>query len=182
MARKLGRWFVGSALAGLVSCGGSNVTYYKVAEAAPGGMSGSNCPTNGNVIQTFTGIDGNGEVAIWVQPGNSYLLDMGGSGLVGTLTSGSYTFTGVDATDNHGNPDVQMTTITTVSLTPSGSGMTGTVTTEQKCSGGANSCNGAQAGSSFDCTQSASVVAVQIANPTVVAPVGTTMPAGPGGA
>ncbi len=181
MVRKIVGCLAVAAFA-LAGCGGSNVTYYKLATTASGPIQGSNCPTTGNVIETYAGIDGNGEVAIWAQPGGGYLLDLGGgTGYTGTMSGGNYVFNGSDLFDNHGNPDTQITTSQTWTLTPNGAGLTGTYLYEQKCSGAQNSCSfqGATAANSYDCHQSANLTAAQLPGPSVVAPVGAAGAGGP---
>ncbi len=185
MREKLGSCLVAMALAG---CGGgSNVTYYRMAQSAAGAMTGTNCPEAGNIVETYSGIDGKGEFAIWAQPGQSYLLDLGnGQGFTGTLTSGTYTFSGTQAVDYRTTPDMTTKTMTTITLTPSGSGMTGTFTVEETCqmSAGNTGCalNTPQSFASYNCTQSNNITAVMLPAPKQIMAEGTetvTSPSSP---
>ncbi|MHB1847269.1 MAG: hypothetical protein ACYCWW_20790 [Deltaproteobacteria bacterium] len=177
--KKLWALLVAATCAG---CGGSstNGLFYKAALGSPSPATGSNCPSNGSIITTLTGIDGDGTIAIYPQPGGGYLLDDGSStGITGTFNAGTYTFVGSTVNDLKGNPEITNTTRTTIQLTPSGPGATGSVTTEVICvSTGQNGagCSGASAGA-FDCTETA---ASQISGVGQLTPTQTSTPAAPG--
>ena len=151
---------------GLAGClGGSNASYYKMGISNLTVPNGNNCPSAPNPLVTFTGIDGDGTVAIYTQPNNSYLLDVGsGAGYTGSLNNGTYTFTGSDIVDTKGTPEVTTTVKATLTLTPQGSGLTGSYAVDQECvTSGSSGCQSAN-GNGFVCTQNGQIVATQIGN------------------
>jgi hypothetical protein len=184
---------VAALLFAIGGCSAGNVLYYQVAlESSSTAATGTDCPGIGNDVITLTGIDGVDTWAIYSAPNSQYLLDGAVSGelLTGTLSGGTYTFSSsviVDSTA--GNTQTTITIKTTVSLTPTGPGATGTITIEQICSSGnGTNCGngevsaacgdangvcgtyttGSADSADFDCTSQASVVATQISNVTPI--------------
>jgi hypothetical protein len=165
------RYLMGFAF-GLAGCGifggTSNATYYKAATGQVSNPTGTDCPGVPNPVVTFTGIDGDGTVAIYNEPNSQYLLDIGiGSiggeeGLTGTLSSGTYTFSGSQINDSKGATEVITTTKITITMIPTGPGFTGTVTTENICTSSDNkSCTSAD-GADFDCTEQQPILGTQV--------------------
>jgi hypothetical protein len=171
-------------LAGCGGLSGSNASYYKAAVGATSDPTGTDCPGVPNPVVTFTGIDSDGTIAIYAQPNNQYLLDTGsGTGLTGTLTSGVYTFAGTDINDEQGGTQLTTTVKTTITLTPSGPGFTGLVTTEDICSGNGTTCgNGcgiadcSADGKDFDCVEQTSVLGTQVTGVEQQAPQAPGLP------
>jgi hypothetical protein len=166
------RHLMGFTALGLAGCGvfggSSNATYYKAAVGQESNPTGTDCPGVPTTVVTLTGIDGDGTIAIYNQPNSQYVLDLGAGsngneeGLNGTLASGTYTFAGSEINDQKGTTEVIATTKTTITMTPTGPGFTGTVTTENICtSSDGKSCN-SNDGADFDCTQQAPVLGTQV--------------------
>ncbi len=159
------RYLVGVAL--LAGCGGlagSNASYYKAAAGQTTNPTGTDCPGTPNPIVTLTGIDGDGTIAIYAEPGNQYLLDVGnGLGYTGTLSSGVYTFAGVDQVQTQGNNSITTITKTTITMTLTGPGFTGLETLEKSCTNNAGGANcSSNDGKGFDCTSQASILGTQV--------------------
>ncbi|MHB8417065.1 MAG: hypothetical protein ACYDCL_03250 [Myxococcales bacterium] len=172
MSLRFGRWLATLSVALLTTCGGgSNATYYKIAYTS---LTTPTCVPSPNPITTFQGVDGAGTVAIYATPGNdSYLLDMGSSGYTGTLTSGTYVFEGIETVaDKTNNTTVTTTADTKISLTPQGSGVTGSILVSNTCtSTGQTGCsyNGGTDSSGYTCSQSGTIVGTAVPSPTQAA-------------
>jgi hypothetical protein len=169
----------------IASCGGSNVTYFQVLGGQATAPTGTNCPsctTDGCETSVYTGIEGVGTWAIYTAPSAQYLLDDGSGNLyVGTLASGTYTFTGVyenDETANNAN--LNTTTKLTVEITTSGDGFTGTETLESSCVG--SNCSGGASSGGFDCITSTPVTGVQLSGVSQETSVASQAPSSPNGA
>ncbi|HUB07655.1 MAG TPA: hypothetical protein VMB50_11665 [Myxococcales bacterium] len=188
MSWKLGRLLATTlALAGCGGAfgGGSNVTYYHIGTTGQSPLTGTNCASGGNDVVTIAGIDGNGTVAIYTLPGsNSYLLDIGSGGIEGSLTSGTYTFADSIQEITTESSNITKLVKTTVQITTSGPGFTGSYTQEQSCNSNDSSlCPGGGVAANtgdYDCTWSATVVGTQIPNPTQVSPQQAGVPTTPG--
>ena len=112
----------------------SDVAYVKIGLGGSSAPSGIDCPAPAGVTTTFTGIDGDGTLAIYSEPNNNYFLDLGsGVGLEGTLSGSNYSFTGTWSADIQGADEVQTAEILTLTLNSSGTGYLGTLTVEEKC-------------------------------------------------
>lgn len=166
------RYLMALAL-GLAGCGGgSNATYYKVAVGQAPTPQGTDCPGAPNPAVTLTGIDGDGLVGIYAEPGGGYLLDTGsGTGYEGSLAAGVYTFAGTETVSTTGNDSITTTTKTTIVLTPSGPGFTGSWTVEYICNNNTSTAAcGAGCGlaicssdsNAFDCHTTAGLVGSQV--------------------
>ncbi len=172
------RYLMGFAALAVAGCGvfggSSNATYYKAALGQSSNPTGTDCPGVPSTVVTFTGIDGDGTIAVYNEPNSGYLLDLGSQngadeGLTGTLASGTYTFAGSEINDAKGTPEVISTTKITITMTPTGPGFTGTVTDEYICtSSDGKSCGNcglsfcSQDGADFDCTQQTPILGTQV--------------------
>lgn len=181
----LGLMAVGTGL----SCGGgSNVTYIRLVTGVASTPTGTNC-SNQNT-GTATSITNEGsllDASIYdtPDPANPYLLDLGnpaGGGasplLKGTLTNGTYNFTGKIIDDSKSpNQEVLSEQDFTVQMTVNGSGVSGTYTSESKvtCESGCGNF------SNSDCTSSAKFqgsVIPGVENLSGVGPAATTSASG----
>jgi len=174
---------VGLAGASLGSCSQTPTLYYQVLVGQPSNASGTNC---GSVATGVSTISNEGAGFTWV----IYPASNGGAFLQGALagqmlvetsaaSGGGYEFFGSDSYDNKGSPDIVITQKVSVSLKPGASNtLTGTLTEEDVCSGGATSCvyQGGSAASAYDCTTSYSVAATQLTGVTSM----TAVAASPG--
>lgn len=170
------RALVSTAIAALSigAAGCSSVQYFHIALAPPGAPTGDNCL--GTVTDTYSDVESSTEWAIYNAPNNSagqaqYLLEgaVKDDLLVGTLSNGTYTFSG-SKTTSVTTDNVQNTTTDNVSLQISSAGITGTISQEVMCnSGDGHGCSGSQAatmGPNFDCTTAASFVGTAISDVT----------------
>jgi hypothetical protein len=195
---------IGAALASAGCGGGSNVTYIKMAPQSSSGFTGTDCPgSSGGTTYSFSGIDGDGTIAIYPEPNGKYFLDIGsGAGLEGTLAGSNYSFNGAWSSDVKQNDEIQTQESVTLTLTSVGGGFTGTFTIEDRCQsgnndacGGGNPLTGGNAGNpftsitaggvgstdgkDFDCTQTETVAAVQVQAVEEVSGTAATPPASP---
>jgi len=186
-----------TAIAATGCAGGGNVTYIKLAPGSFSAFSGTDCPGVPSTTVTFTGVDGDGTLAIYAEPNSKFFLDLGsGLGVEGTQTGSNYSFNGTWADDVKGaTAEVQTQEKLTLTLTSVSGGYTGTITIEDVCQSTDNSeCGGGNPltsggglgsgvssadGHDFDCTESSTVAATTVSGVQQISSPGATAPAGP---
>jgi hypothetical protein len=172
LTRSLPALAVAALSFGATGC--SSVQYFHIAMNPLGAATGNNCA--GTTTDTYSDIASSTEWAIYTAPNNTagqaqYLLEGAVSGalLVGTLSNGTYTFSG-SKTQSTTMDNLQVATTDNVTLMISSSGVTGTMSQEVACnSGDGHGCSGAMAatqGPNFDCTTSAMFVGTALTNVT----------------